>query len=53
MTWIMIYNAMKQGRVSEVYEEGLLTVYWLQLAVKEGWMSLDEANNWGEAILNL
>ena len=53
MTWEMIYDLMKQGKAAEVHEEGCLTVYWLQLAVKKGWMSREEAEGWADSLFNL
>lgn len=53
MTYEMIYRLMESGKVNEVYEAGVLDVYWLRLAVENRWMTETEAYSWVECLLNL
>lgn len=53
MTYEMIYSLMQCGEVMEVYDAGMLDVYWLRLAVDKGWMTIEKANSWYETLMNL
>lgn len=53
MTYEMIYELMKNGKVEEVFYEGFLDVYWLRLAVHNGWMTNETALSWYDAVANL
>ena len=53
MTYEMIYSLMQCGNIIDVYEEGMLSVYWLRLAVNNGWITIEQANSWYETLMNI
>lgn len=53
MTQIQIWEMLKQGKLMELHDEGLLDVTDLRFALEQGWIDYDTALIWGEILMDV